>query len=94
MKNERTVVLRIARMEMPEKVGGTILKWDDDSVMIVINSARSADEQAAHFLHECLHLYHDDLNDPREANVIEAERREEMQRILALSSGKKELSWS
>lgn len=78
---KRTVNLTITAEDLPEGVHGTI--FATAAGYYILTNARETDtEQAAAFLHECLHLYHDDLNAGRSADEIEQERHRELAELL------------
>ena len=80
---ERKLTLTITAEELPASVYGVSVP-NKDGYTILINGTKPGPEQAAAFLHECLHIWHNDHNDTRTADTIEAERHEELQQILGL----------
>lgn len=79
----RKINLIITTEDLPEGVHGAAFQ-DKDGYMILINGAEPKPNQAAAFLHECLHIWHDDHNDTRAADTIEAERHEELRKLLEI----------
>ena len=53
----------------------------DPNLHVFIDGDIDPDRQAAAFLHEMLHLWHGDKQDPRPLEEIEAERAAELRRI-------------
>lgn len=82
---QRTLKLTITVEEMPDGINSAIIEPRGNDYMIAINNRLSQDEQAAAFLHECLHLWHGDCDNPKEADTIEAERRQELARLFRKS---------
>lgn len=78
---KRTVNLTITAEDLPEGVHGTIFATAA-GYYILTNSRETDTEQAAAFLHECLHLYHNDLDAQRSADEIEKDRHEELTELL------------
>lgn len=79
---DRKAQLTIKTAPLPEKVRGLLQQTGGNTYTIYINSELSDDDQAAAFLHEALHLYHDDTNRKDPADAIEQERHAEIKRLL------------
>ena len=77
------IKLQIIKEAFPGKGQGMIF-CDNDDYTILINSKLSEDEQAAAFLHEALHIWHDDFNSGRSADSIEETRKAELHRLIEL----------
>ena len=63
---------------------GGIIEKEPGAYYIAINEDISPDEQAAAFLHECLHVYHNDFSSGKTVQQIESERHRELKRVLCL----------
>ena len=81
---KRVVQLTITEADFPETVHGFLARDGENSYMIITNKKDSKDQQAASFLHECLHLFHDDFNSDLSVDAIETERHQELPRLLEL----------
>ena len=83
---DKTIKVRIVEAELPELVHGFCIapRGDDDKYVVALNDQDSPDRRAATFLHEMLHIYHNDHRSTRSASEIELLRDEEMRRILEL----------
>ena len=79
---EKALQIQIKTAELPQTIHG-LTTQQAGAYTIYINEDRTQDEQAAAFLHECLHIYHDDFNSTRTAGEIEEERHAELKRIFA-----------
>lgn len=79
---EKTLQIQIKTAELPQTVHG-LTTQQAGAYTIYINEDQTQDEQAAAFLHECLHIYHDDFNSTRTAGELEEERHAELKRIFA-----------
>lgn len=77
----RSLSLQIVADKLPPGVNG-VSAADGARITIIINSGQSEEQQAAAFLHECLHIWHDDHHSSRAAADIEQERHAELLRIL------------
>ena len=81
----RHIHIKFGKADMPEDFGGVTRSLDrEDNYCMLINSALTETKQTAAFLHEALHIYHDDFNSDRPVEVIELERREELKAIARL----------
>lgn len=83
MNRQLTATIKTA--PLPATIHG-VLQQSGNNYKIYINSDQTNDEQAAAFLHECLHIYHNDSCSPELADSIEHSRRAELLRILKLLS--------
>lgn len=75
--------LHIVTDKLPAGING-ISAAEGQRVIVAINTDQSETEQAAAFLHECLHIWHDDHHSSRAVKEIERERREELRKITQL----------
>ena len=87
MDTERNINIKMIRSEeLPDSVGGCILKQDgDDNYMMMINSEKSERAQVIAFLHDCLHIWHRDHDRRDPVDVIEKERHDELLELLELA---------
>ena len=53
-----------------------------EAYYVNIDSTKNPEAQAAAFLHECLHIWHSDFSSGQPAANIEADRADELRRIL------------
>lgn len=84
-KPEREFNIRVFREHLPAGAHGMAAP-DNDGYMIVVNADESPDKQAETFLHEMLHIWNDDFNDPvGNVQVIEARTHRQLRRLLELS---------
>ncbi len=59
---------------------------DDDGYMIVVNADESPEQQTVTFLHEMLHIWNDDFNNPvDDVQTIEARTHRQLRRLLELA---------
>lgn len=75
--------VRVRLVDMVEGAQGTIFKVND-SFCVVIDNKLSEDEQAAVFLHEMLHIWHDDSSKECKLAQVEKERAAELPRLLTI----------
>ena len=80
----RTIKMRIFRGDLPADAHGAAMQRDTNDYQILINQHDSRQRQAACFLHECLHIWHNDFESTKSAGQIEAERHAEMVELLEL----------
>lgn len=78
----RDITVKIRFANLLDGVRGTAFKVND-KFCVVIDSKLSEDEQAAVFLHEMLHVWHDDASKDCSLARIERERAAELPRILS-----------
>lgn len=81
---KRNVQLTICRDALPPGIHGIITTTGTDNYIIVTNQQETESQQAAAFLHECLHLFHDDLNGSDSADEIEAARHSAITDLLEI----------
>ena len=84
MDTERNINIKMIRSEeLPDSVGGYILKQDgDDNFTMLINGNKDERDQILSFLHDCLHIWHRDHDRRDPVGVIEKERHDELQELL------------
>lgn len=82
---KRNVQLTICRDALPPGMHGAIVATGAvNHYIIVTNQQETESQQAAAFLHECLHLFHDDLNRGGSVDKIEAARHTEITELLEI----------
>ena len=75
---ERDITIRLVKHKMPDQAGGVIVQEGKESYLIIINDQKSEQEQAAAFLHECLHIWHNDFSTNTNALEVEELRHREL----------------
>lgn len=73
--------ITIDKNSFPVSIKGFIVKDDDTTYRIFINDTLDSDDQAAAFLHECLHIWNDDFNSNDSADHIEQRTHKQLKRI-------------
>ena len=68
----------------PEVKGLSMQPEGKKEITIVINSSLPENEQTASFLHECLHLWHDDHSSNKDLDEIETARHKETIELLEI----------
>lgn len=81
---ETNIQLTIRRDALPPGIHGAIATTGTNNYIIVTNQQETETQQAAAFLHECLHLFHDDLNGRGSVDEIETARHAETIEILEI----------
>ena len=74
----------IAETAFPEKVSGSVTEVEDGEYIICLHKGMTEDERTAAFLHEMLHIYHDDFRSGLSVRQNEAERHAELERLLTI----------
>ena len=59
---DSNINMRIVTAPLPDGINGMLSGGDPERLIIMINSNLSAEEQEKAFLHECKHIWNDDLN--------------------------------
>ena len=72
--------IRLAKMELLPGAEGITAK-DEQGYLVVINSMLPEDKQAAAFIHEMLHIWHDDFSGDAPAGQLESYRHAEAIRL-------------
>ena len=84
----KNIKIQLVVSDMGTKTRGALACSPDrpNEYMVCVNSNVSEDQQAAAFLHECLHIWHDDLrsNGGIPAGSLEHIRHEELKRIATI----------
>lgn len=78
----RQITINITNTPLPAGINAALIEAGNDSFIICLNSKMTDDERTAGFLHECLHIYHDDINSNKSANKLEQTRHKELLRLL------------
>lgn len=82
MGMDRTITIRIKTEQLPESVRGVSVERRPEDYIMLLNGQEDDPETVAAFLHEMLHIYHEDHGRAGGTDGIEAERHEELQRII------------
>ena len=82
----KTFKVSVVEMDLPEDVNGEIAKTAAQEYIIAIRKGITEDEKAAAFLHEMLHIYHDDFDNGLNVHQIESDRHAELERLLTILS--------
>lgn len=80
----KTFKVSVAEIDLPESINGAITETAAREYTIAIRKGMTEDEKAAAFLHEMLHIYHDDFNSGLKADQIESDRHAELERLLTI----------
>lgn len=75
-------ILQYEKAHLPASVGACMTE-QDGQYLILVNADHTADEQAAAFLHEMLHIWNRDTQSAEPAADIERRTRAQLLRILA-----------
>ena len=59
-QTRRDITIKLYRAELPESMHGFSHMNRNGSYLIVLDSTDSQERQTATFLHECLHIFHED----------------------------------
>ena len=81
---DRTITMRIITADLPETVNGACTQTGENKFLVTINGIKTDQRQAAAFLHECLHIWHDDFSAGGSIDKIEAHRHREIIDLLQL----------
>lgn len=82
---KRKMKIDLAEAALPDSMNGvTLNEGGSQDYLVAINSNKGDLQRAATFLHEMLHIYHDDFNSTRSAAEIEIEREAELKAIARL----------
>ena len=76
--------LQIIKLPLPPTIDGASAK-DGNKITILINDQQPEDRQTLAYLHEMLHIWHNDHDaDVTSVSNLERERHEELARLLRL----------
>ena len=79
----RDISIKVLTAPLPETIHAFVTQRDTETYWIFLNSNKSETQQAASFVHECLHIYHRDTErQDLTADQIEALRHSETVEIL------------
>ena len=87
IKDDVRLQIRLVKSDGPNSIGGTTVTMPvnrGEGYMVWVNTVHGEKRAAASWLHEALHIYHDDFEDPRPVAEIEAERRAELRELLEI----------
>jgi len=76
--------IRIVEERLPETIKGFTGRKENDDYTILLNTELSDTEKAAAFLHEMLHIWHNDFASGKSVDQIEQERHAEMEKIMEI----------
>jgi hypothetical protein len=79
---KRRIEILLEDADLPDAVDGVSALKGEDRYLVLVNSGKSDPEKVAAFLHECLHIYHED-HTGESVQEIETERHAELQQILS-----------
>lgn len=78
------MTLQIIKRPLPNSIHGAAAK-EGDGYTVLINDQDDQDRQTLAFLHEMLHIWHKDHDrEGADVSALEAERREELKRLLEM----------
>ena len=80
---ERDINLRIITQDLPGSISALTASEGNDRYTVMINGKADQEDQIAGFLHECLHIWHNDFENSQDVNDLEILRHSEMMRILS-----------
>lgn len=86
-KGGRRITMNLHCEPAPETISGVSVrkKGAGDKYLVLLNSTKSEKQRAASFLHECLHIYHQDHDrEDLTTDQIEAVRHAELLEIIRL----------
>lgn len=81
---DRQITITTKAEALPQTINGVLQQTGNDNYIIYLNSTKTDDERAAAFLHECLHIYHNDFDSNNAAGNIEQARHSELLHILQI----------
>ena len=74
IKDDVRLQIRLIKSDGPDAIGGTTSTMPvkrGEGYMVWVNTVHGEKRAAASWLHEALHIYHDDFDDPRPVKEIE-----------------------
>ena len=83
----RRLSITIDEAELPLSVRGECAKDADGRFYVLVNKNLPEPEKALAFLHEALHIWHDDFTSEAPVSAIEAARHEELVNMLKSEVG-------
>lgn len=83
LKTGRDISIKVLTAPLPDSIHAFVTQRDTEIYWIFLNSNENETQQAASFVHECLHIYHRDTErEDLTADQIEAIRHAEAVEIL------------
>lgn len=70
----RRLNVHLAKVDLPDGMRGACCLSNRGGYYIIINTNLTAEEQEKAFIHEALHIWHDDFNSGKTVQEIETER--------------------
>jgi Zn-dependent peptidase ImmA (M78 family) len=83
--SERNINIRLIKSELNEGCKGFCSMDTNHDFIILINKTMTEDEQTLAFLHEMLHVWHNDFRKKQDVNELEKIRHEELKGLLSLA---------
>lgn len=80
----RDIKITINKASFPAGVKGFSILDDSSTFRIFINDTLDPDDQAAAFLHECLHIWNGDHTSKDDADHIEKKTHEQLLHVLLI----------
>ena len=85
---KRKMQIELAEIALPDPFdGATVSDTGGQDFLVVLNSEKDDLRRAAAFLHEMLHIYHNDFESSKSAAEIESERDAELKAIAKFILG-------
>lgn len=75
------IIINLRREPLPDGLRSIVKEDAPGKYEIFLNANKGKAEQAAGFIHECLHIYHNDTSSPDDTGEIEQQRRVELLQI-------------
>ena len=66
--------IAIQEQDLPKSIRGLLLQIDTDDYVIMLNRDLSEQDKESAFLHECLHIYHNDFEGMCLVDELEEDR--------------------
>lgn len=79
---KNTWQLTTVREPLPDTIHGVLTMRPDGSYIIIVNSNDTPARQAQAYLHECLHLWRNDLSGPGNIGGVETRTHTEQKQLL------------
>ena len=80
---QRNIEIRVITGLLPDSIHAAATTEGADRYTVVINENATQDEKAAGFLHECLHIWHNDFKEGQQITKLEKQRAAELKRLFA-----------
>ena len=83
---ERKIGIMFKEEKLPGTINGLTVERGKDAYMILLRDDMTETEKAAAFLHEMLHIYHNDHESGKSLDELEKERHAELLELLTYLS--------